>query len=81
MDAVLDLFIRVEGTYAGHINADEPADTIQSIEHTLRAFDKAAEDEWHRIERLEETLSDYQAHAQPALRARGPIERIARGSG
>ncbi|MFZ0888048.1 MAG: hypothetical protein WA005_06325 [Candidatus Binataceae bacterium] len=36
---------------------------MQSIEHTLRALDKAAEDEQHRIERLEKTLSDYQAQA------------------
>jgi hypothetical protein len=60
---VPDLFIRGAGTYAAHINPDNPAGTIQSIEHTLRAFDKIAGDERHRIERLEKTLSDYQAQA------------------
>jgi hypothetical protein len=38
-----------------------PPGTIQSIEHTLRAVDKAADDERHRLERLEKTLSDYQS--------------------
>ena len=61
--SVPDLFIRGTGTYTAHINADNPAGTIQSIEHTLRAFDKIAEDERHRIERLEKTLNDYQAQA------------------
>ncbi len=61
--SVPDLFIRGAGTYTAHINADNPAGTIQSIEHTLRAFDKIAEDERHRIERLEKTLSDYQTQA------------------
>jgi hypothetical protein len=37
--------------------------TIQSIEHTLRAFDKIAGDERQRIEQLEKTLSDYQVQA------------------
>ena len=36
---------------------------MQSIEHTLRAFDKAAEDEQRQAERLEKTLTDYQAQA------------------
>jgi N12 class adenine-specific DNA methylase len=60
---VPDLFVRGAGTYAAHINADNPLGTVQSIEHTLRALDKAAEDEQHRIERLEKTLGDYQAQA------------------
>src|SRR5208282_4730763 len=60
---VPDLFIRGAGTYAAHINLDNPAGTIQSIEHTLRALDKIAEDERHRIQRLEKTLSDYQTQA------------------
>lgn len=33
---VPDLFIRGAGTYAAHLNADNPAGTMQSIEHTLR---------------------------------------------
>jgi hypothetical protein len=60
---VPDLFIRGAGTYTAHVNADNPAGTMQSIEHTLRAFDKAAEDEQHRIEGLEKKLADYQAQA------------------
>jgi hypothetical protein len=60
---VPDLFIRGAGTYAAHINPDNPSGTIQSIEHTLRALDKIAGDERHRVERLEKTLSDYQAQA------------------
>ncbi len=36
---------------------------MQSSEHTLRALDKAAEDERRQIERLEKTLTDYQAQA------------------
>jgi hypothetical protein len=60
---VPDLFIRGAGTYTAHINADNPVGTMQSIEHTLRALDKAAEDERHQAERLEKTLTDYQAQA------------------
>ena len=60
---VPDLFIRGKGTYAAHINPDNPAGTIQSIEHTLRAFDKIAGDERHRIEGLEKKVADYQAQA------------------
>jgi hypothetical protein len=45
------------------IASGNPAGTIQSIEHTLRALDKTGEDERHRIERLGKTLSDYQAQA------------------
>lgn len=60
---VPDLFIRGAGTYGAHLNADNPIGAMQSIEHTLRALDKAAEDESHQIERLEKTLSDYQAQA------------------
>src|SRR5271156_3241580 len=45
------------------MNADNPNGTMQSIERTLRAFDKAADDEQHQIERLEKTLTDYQAQA------------------
>ncbi len=60
---VPDLFTRSAGTYTAHVNADNPLGTMQSIEHTLRALDKAAEDEQHRMERLEKTLTDYQAQA------------------
>lgn len=58
-----ELFIRGAGTYAAHLNTDNPVGTMQSIEHTLRALDKAAEDERRQTERLEKTLTDYQAQA------------------
>lgn len=60
---VPDLFIRGAGTYGAHINADNPIGAMQSIEHTLRALDKAAEDERRQTERLEKALTDYQAQA------------------
>jgi hypothetical protein len=60
---VPDLFIRSAGTYTAHINVDNPLGTMQSIEHTLRALDKAVEDERRQAERLEKTLTDYQAQA------------------
>ena len=47
---VPDLFIRGADTYTAHINADNPVGTMQSIEHTLRALDKAAEDERRQID-------------------------------
>jgi hypothetical protein len=58
---VPDLFIRGAGTYTAHLNADNLIGAMQSIEHTLRALDKAAEDERRQTERLEKTLTDYQA--------------------
>jgi len=60
---VPDLFVRGAGTYTAHINADNPTGTMQSIKHTLRSLDKAAEDERRQTERLEKTLTDYQAQA------------------
>jgi len=61
---VPDLFIRGAGTYTAHINADNPVGTIQSIEHTLRALDRAAADEQQQLQRLDKTLTDYQAQAK-----------------
>ena len=61
--SVPDLFIRGAGTYTAHINADNSIGTMQSIEHTLRAFDKAAEDERLQVERLEKALNGYRAQA------------------
>ncbi len=51
---VPDLFIRGAGTYSAHINAGNPIGTKQSIEHTLRALDRAV-DEQHQLQRLEKT--------------------------
>ncbi len=61
---VPDLFVRGAGTYTAHINAGNPIGTMQSIEHTLRALDRAAADEQQQLHRLEKTLTDYQAQAQ-----------------
>ena len=57
------LFIRGAGTYSAHVNADNPVGTMQSIEHTLRALDRAAEDERDQLQRLGKTLTHYQAQA------------------
>jgi hypothetical protein len=70
------LFIRGAGTYTAHMNADNPNGTMQSIEHTLRAFDKAADDEQHQIERLEKTLTDYQAHANRPFEHEARIKEL-----
>src|SRR5208337_1493355 len=61
---VPDLFIRGAGTYTAHLNADNPIGTMQSIEHTLRALDRAAADEQQQLQRLDKTLTDYQAQAK-----------------
>ena len=37
---------------------------MQSIEHTLRALDRAAADQQQQLQRLDKTLTDYQAQAQ-----------------
>jgi hypothetical protein len=38
--------------------------TMQSIEHTLRALDRAAADEQQQLQRLDKTLINYQAQAK-----------------
>jgi hypothetical protein len=40
-----ELFIRGSGLYSANLNAENPLGTMQSIEHTLRALDKLAEQE------------------------------------
>ncbi|MGO9056803.1 MAG: hypothetical protein ACLQU2_05360 [Candidatus Binataceae bacterium] len=61
---VPEVFVRGAGTYSAHLSADNPVGTMQSIEHTLRALDRAAADEQQQLQRLEKNLSDYQAQAQ-----------------
>jgi hypothetical protein len=61
---VPELFIRGAGTYTAHLNAGNPIGTMQSIEHTLRALDRAAAEEQQQLQRLDKTLTDYQAQAQ-----------------
>ena len=76
---VPDLFIRGAGAYSAHINAGNPTGTMQSIEHTLRALDRAAADEQQQLQRLQKTLTDYQAQAQrPFEHEARPKELLAR---
>jgi hypothetical protein len=58
-----ELFIRGKSLYSANLNPENPLGTMQSIEHTLRALDKLAEQEQERSARLEKTLADYQAQA------------------
>lgn len=59
--AVPDLFIRRTGTYAAHINADNPIGTMQSIERALRSLDRLGDEEALELQHLEKTFIDYQA--------------------
>jgi hypothetical protein len=60
-DSDPDLFIRGKETYKANINPENPAGTIQSIEHILRGLDRKAEEEQREIERQEKALADYRA--------------------
>jgi N12 class adenine-specific DNA methylase len=55
-----ELFVRGKDSYRAHLNADNPVGTVQSIEHTLRALDRLAQEEQDQIERQEKALADYQ---------------------
>jgi hypothetical protein len=44
-----------------------PVATMQSIEHTLRAFEDFADQDRNRIERSEKALAEYQAHPEMAF--------------
>jgi N12 class adenine-specific DNA methylase len=59
--AAPELLIRGAGTYAAHINAGSPVGTMQSIERVLRGLDALAGKEALELQRLEKTLTDYQA--------------------
>ncbi len=56
-----ELFIRGKETYKANLNPENPAGTIQSIEHVLRGLDRKAEDEQGEIDRQEKALADYRA--------------------
>ncbi|MFI5364224.1 MAG: hypothetical protein ACHQ4J_01245 [Candidatus Binatia bacterium] len=58
---VPDIFIRGSGTYAANLNTENPIGTIQSIEHTLRALDRAAAENHEHVARLDKQFADYQA--------------------
>lgn len=62
-----ELFVRGSGTYRAHLNAENPIGTIQSIEHTLRALDRLAQDEKDQIERQQKAFADYQAQLTHAF--------------
>jgi hypothetical protein len=55
-----EIFIRGSGTYAANFNAENPIGTIQSIEHTLRILDRAADESQEQLARLEKQFADYQ---------------------
>jgi N12 class adenine-specific DNA methylase len=54
-----ELFVRGKDTYRAHLNAEHTIGTMQSIEHTLRALDRLAQEEQAQIERQEKALADY----------------------
>ena len=58
-DALPALFLKGSGLYGAQLNADNPVGTMQSIEHALRAFDRAITDESESLARCEKMLSDY----------------------
>jgi len=62
-DGLPELFVRGSGFYSANLNAENPLGTMQSIEHTLRALDKLADQEQERSARLEKNLAEYQAQA------------------
>ena len=62
-----ELFVKGKETYRAHLNAENPIGTIQSIEHTVRALDRLAEDERAQIERQEKALADYKAQLDKAF--------------
>jgi len=79
--SVPDLFIRGSGTYAANLNADNPVGTMQSIEHTLRSFDRMAENEQERVGRLQKSLTDFQSEAGRPFEHEGRLrELVARQS-
>ena len=59
-----DLFIRGAGTYAAHLNADNPArHHAEHRAHAARPRQGSPRTNSERAERLEKTLTDYQAQA------------------
>ncbi len=57
-----DLFVRGREAYKANLNLENPLGTVSSIEHTLRALDRLAEEEQRELERQQKALADY--HAQ-----------------
>ena len=58
-----ELFIRGAATYSANLNPENSLGTIQSIEHTMRAQDRHAENDREQTERLEKAEADYKGQA------------------
>jgi Skp family chaperone for outer membrane proteins len=55
-----ELLIRGSGMFSAQVNPDSPAGTMQSIEHAIRALEKALADEQARLARAEKMLADFE---------------------
>jgi hypothetical protein len=62
-DRLPEIFVRGAGTYSAHLNPENTAGTVQSIEHTLRSLERVATQQQERADHLQKTLTDYQAQA------------------
>jgi len=49
---------------------------MQSIEHALRALDRAAADEQQQLQRLEKSVTGYQAQAQRAFEHEARLKEL-----
>jgi N12 class adenine-specific DNA methylase len=75
-DSEPDLFIRGKEIYKANLNPENPLGTIASIEHTLRALDRKAEDEQREIERQEKALADYKAQLNRPFEHEGRLKDL-----
>lgn len=62
-ERVPELYVRGAGLYTANLSPGRPGGTIQSIEHTLRALEKLADEARERAARLRKSLADYRAEA------------------
>ncbi len=53
------LYLRGKHTYEANLNSENALGTIASIEYALRRFDRDAEEEQSKCERMEKALADY----------------------
>src|SRR5205823_11565804 len=80
-EPVPEIFIRGAGTYAAHLNPDNPIGTVQSIEHVLRVLDRVATEQQEQCDRLEKTLADYQAQANRPFEHEARLKGVSRPPG
>ena len=52
-------FVRGSGTYTAALNPTNPVGTIESIEYALRSWERMAEREREKLDRLESDLATY----------------------